>query len=767
MKRSETKVERGIRQRYWLSVAILLLSLPFIIHGATQAIETMRIAPERWVAASHPERQQFEQFRRQFEGNDIVLISWEGCTLDDHRLIQLEQAVAASSQDNGAPLYYDRIVTGITAVARLMESPVELSREEAIGRLQGTLIGHDRETSCALVVLTWEGNEYRAEAIDRLKQIAGDVTQLEDDAIFVAGPPHDGVAIDRASVIGVRVFSTLCTIVAATICAFSLRSWRLTGVIVGIACFGQGLSLSLIYFNGLTLDAILIVVPPLVFILTVSAGVHLVNYYAEAAQSPSEISPIARAFQTGWKPCLLASATTAVGLSSLAISHVTPVVHFGLIAAASLMGTTALLLMILPGELLIRPFDCRKRATTGLRHGLSLSPRLMKHSGWITAVGMMAMVISMFGLNRLATSVDTLALFSPDSQIVRDYHWFESNIGPVIPVEVVIEFPEEHSIGFRRRVELVDSVHRQLQQVEGLSGVVSALSFCPSLPQNNDGDSFWRAGFTFKKIAANREDLIAENYLFEDSTRQSWRITGHVSATAGADYEVITQRLKEAVGPLVASVPDAAGINVQYTGMMPLIQNVQATILNDLFSSFGTAFLLIAIAVAIVLRNIRLTMLAMLPNLFPVLMILGGMGWIGVAADIGTVMTASVALGIAVDDTIHFLTCYRRCVKQGEDNATAVREAFAGSAKAMLQTTMICSLGMLVFLLSDFMPTYRFGIVMVLSLVTALIGDLILLPALLVSRFGRWWAGERITGTRSIRLNQQSLRTATTGEPVE
>jgi hypothetical protein len=350
------------------------------------------------------------------------------------------------------------------------------------------------------------------------------------------------------------------------------------------------------------------------------------------------------------------------------------------------------------------------------------------------------MIVFAAGLPRLSTSVDALALFSPDSRIVRDYHWFESKIGAVVPVEVVVEFAGDHPLGFRRRVELVERVHRTVDAVAGISGTVSALTFSPEIPSGKDRNSFWRAGVIYNRIRSNRDDLIAQHHLYEDREKQCWRITGHVSATKGTDYAEIRRQLDLATAPLVASGEEFAGIEIRSTGMMPLIQYIQTTILEDLFRSFFTAFVLIAVAIAIVLRNIRLTLVAMLPNLFPIVIIFGGMGWLNIPADIGTVMTASVALGIAVDDTLHFLTSYRRGLQSGADNESAVRLAISQCGRAMLQTTVICAVGMLIFTFSDFVPTFRFGLVMALSLLAALVGDLIFLPALLISPLGRWIA---------------------------
>jgi len=753
-----SRSELSIRRRYWVALTVLVVSLPFVVHGAMKSIDSMRIAPEKWISSSNTQRQEFETFRRRFEGNDVVLISWDGCTLQDPRLDAFADAVLLLPDATPAARHYERVITGRSLLRDLMDAPVRLSRETAVQRLQGTLVGDDGETTCALVVLTFDGNEQRGAAISRLKSTAQRVTNLAESDLHVAGPPHDGVAIDEQSVLGVRVYSTLCTIIAALVCTVSLRSVRVTAVIIGIACFGQGLALSLIYYGGLTLDAILIVVPPLVFILTVSAGVHLVNYYRDALRDDADESPVVRSFRRGWKPCLLATLTTAVGLGSLAVSHVTPVMLFGVIAALSLSLTTVMLLGILPGELLLRPLRNRsaERATSQL--GVALPQLIIHRASWIGVCGVALMLTAGMGLGRLATSVDALALFSPTSDVVQDYEWFESQIGPVIPVEVVVEFPSDNRMGFRRRVELIHDVQQEVARVAGISGVVSALDFCPEIPESRDSESFWRTGFIYKKIRANTDELVEQNYLHEDASGQRWRVTGHVSATAGIDYARITADLQRCVTPLIAEAENSKDVTARFTGMMPLIQHIQATILDDLFRSFLTAFLLIGIAIALVLRNTRLTLLAMLPNLFPVVLILGGMGWLGVPADIGTVMTASVALGIAVDDTIHFLACYRHRISAGDDNRIAVHHAFGDCGRAMLQTTMICVLGMLVFTGSDFMPTYRFGCVMVLTLIAALVGDLLFLPALLASPWSRSSIGTATANAE--RVSQQPVAPA-------
>jgi uncharacterized protein len=146
------------------------------------------------------------------------------------------------------------------------------------------------------------------------------------------------------------------------------------------------------------------------------------------------------------------------------------------------------------------------------------------------------------------------------------------------------------------------------------------------------------------------------------------------------------------------------------------------------------------------LINLPAGLVSMIPNLFPVIVIFGAMGHLGVLVDIGTMMTASVAMGVAVDDTIHFLTWFRLGIREGLDRTAAIKKAYGHVAVAMTQTTFIGGLGLSVFALSTFTPTQRFGTMMLTLLFAALIGDLILLPALLAGPLGRYFCPKVTSG---------------------
>jgi len=205
-------------------------------------------------------------------------------------------------------------------------------------------------------------------------------------------------------------------------------------------------------------------------------------------------------------------------------------------------------------------------------------------------------------------------------------------------------------------------------------------------------------------------------------------------------------------------------ITAMYTGIIPIVYKAQRSLLQSLIESIGLAFIMISFVMMLLLRNwrspagpsnllnVRGGMISMLPNIFPIVIVFGFMGhmnkWYGGSVDfflvdIGSMMTASVAMGVAVDDTIHFLNWYRSALDEGHRRIDAIKVAYSRVATAMTQTTLIGGLGLSAFALSTFTPTQRFGVLMLILLGMALVGDLIVLPAILAGPLGKYFGKER------------------------
>ena len=202
----------------------------------------------------------------------------------------------------------------------------------------------------------------------------------------------------------------------------------------------------------------------------------------------------------------------------------------------------------------------------------------------------------------------------------------------------------------------------------------------------------------------------------------------------GAQITHLTETLPKGV------VRETGSLVSAYTGVVPLVYKTQRELLVSLRESIAWATVLIGGVMVLVLRSPAAGLASMIPNVFPIVAVFGSLGWLGVKVDIGIMMTASVALGVAVDDTLHFVTWFGRGVRSGLDRRTATRQAYDRCATAMLQTTLIAGLGLAVFAVSTFVPTQQFGCLMITMLATALVGDLVLLPALLCGPLGRFFA---------------------------
>lgn len=187
-----------------------------------------------------------------------------------------------------------------------------------------------------------------------------------------------------------------------------------------------------------------------------------------------------------------------------------------------------------------------------------------------------------------------------------------------------------------------------------------------------------------------------------------------------------------------------AGFSAKYTGTVPLVYKTQHELIKGLGASLLTSFTLILIIFIFLMRNIPAGFVAMLPNIFPVIVVFGFMSWAGILVDVGTMMTASVALGVAVDNTMHYLTWFNVATGEGMEPKDAAFSAYERCATAMTQAALISGFGLFSFAFSTFIPTQRFGIMMLAILMTSLFGDLIFLPSLLSSKlFGRFFQKRR------------------------
>lgn len=738
---------------------ILLLALavtPALGYGVWNGMRGGDNDVRQWLPAGFEETRNYDWFVAQFGSEEMAVISWPGATLSDERLDRVAEGLAPFVASNGTeddatdneqrrPLF-SHVMTSRQALADLMAEPMNLSRDEAIRRLQGTLLGPDGETAGLIVTVSEFGAADRHAALEAVSRVAEQQAGLSPDDLRMGGPTVESVALDVESERSRYLLAVISVVVALLLAWRCLRHVRLVLIVFATALYSTALAVSLVHFSGGTMNVLLVMMPTLVYVLTVSSAVHLANYYRDALAEGTRNDAPRRAVRAGTTPCVLSTATTAVGLGSLAISEVMPVRMFGIYSAVGLIASLPVLLLCMPAALQLWPIRAADvvegkplPGEVRPRRAASIAAWIGRRHRWITIGGLILMALAAVGVARIETSVKLLNLFSPNSRIIRDYAWLERHLGPLVPIEVVLRFDKPDSVGMLERMRLVEAVERKLDAMDAVGGTMSAATFAPSLPVGSGARGIVRRRAMDLRLEQNRDYFVDVQYLQEAEGRELWRISARVEALHGPDYGHFLDEVVEQVEPVLDQHAQRTGerVDAVYTGIVPLIYKAQRTLLNDLMASFTTAFAIVGVVMAIMLRSVAAGLLAMVPSLFPAVIVFGAMGHAGVLVDVGSMMTAGVALGIAVDDTIHYLSWFRRGLAQGLSRWHAVSLAYQRCAGAMIQTTLICGLGLFVFAFSAFIPTSRFASLMATMLAMALVGDLFLLPALLSGRPGK------------------------------
>jgi predicted RND superfamily exporter protein len=233
--------------------------------------------------------------------------------------------------------------------------------------------------------------------------------------------------------------------------------------------------------------------------------------------------------------------------------------------------------------------------------------------------------------------------------------------------------------------------------------------------------------------------LIEAGYLYASEQEEAWRISVRVTAGEDLDYGFFQEQLRARVEPITHQVQAGGtkGVSAIYTGAVPIIFKARHSLLDGLILGFGTDVLLVVVSIVVLMRDLSSGLLLFLTSVFPMTIVFGLMGWCGWVVDIGSVMTPSVALGVTIDDAIHFLLWFRRGIAHGLSQRKAVALAYAGCGRAMVQSWGVIGVGLSVFALSTFVPTFRFGALTIALLTAALACNLLLLPALLAGPLGR------------------------------
>lgn len=747
-------VESAVRRRRWrLMLAYALILAPTIVLGAMRALEANNNSPIDWVDASFAPRAAYDEFCDAFGPGDTVVVSWPGCTLYETRLDTLVERLRSDSVffDDEHNWLLHSVVSGresaiaMTAPQAAAGQPA-MTPDQAIDRLRPGLVGPDRRTTAVVVTFTAEGLAVRSQLVPAIRDLVQEVVGVGPEKLHLAGPVIDGLSVDEASQSTLARYAAPSAAIVFALCWVCLRSLRAAVIVFGLSAFCQAITLALVHYSGESMSALMIVLPPMMQVLAVAGGLHLTNYFFDSGHAGERGA--VEALRIGWGPCALSAATTATGMASLMASELTPIRQFGAYAAAGVTLSTAVLLGLLPAlyawvPLRRQPLE-HVRKTRGEGLAARWTSTLTRYSLPISAAGAAAIVVGVFYSAQIGASVRIETLFPAESRILQDYAWMEKHVGPLVPLDVVITLPSHAPVSERAKLTLLWHVGERLRGLNQFAPPTSAATLVAPTPDLSSAPEAARDAMIEQFLVAQDPLMEALGVKHDDGAREHWRLTVRTTALGDADYGELLASVKGAVEEEARAREPDLGVPVEatVTGIMPLVHEIQGQLLRDLLTSFAGALALITMTMTIVQAGVVPGLVAMASNVFPIAVYFGWLGWRGQPIDIGVVMTASVALGVAVDDTLHFLSFFQRVVATGASRVEAVRESLARCAPAMIQTSVACGVGLLAFAFSDFAPTRGFAVSMAALLALALLGDLVLLPALLICPAGATLAGQ-------------------------
>lgn len=769
--------QKGFFARYNLIILCLIaFAVPFMWMGAKRALLSNKNDVQSWLPDTYTETAAFKWYCQHFESGMFIMASWEGCTLDSPKLELLARHMERETQrpEDDPYRFFTSVITGTQLVNQLVEEQ-GLTREQAIDRLRGFLIGKDGKQTCMVLVVDpkaeqrWEhyfqhspGKKFLHAVIDSIYAAAQEKCDIQPEQLHLGGPPVDNVAIDVEGQRSLVRLAIICGVVGGLMAWWCLRSWVLTLIVFTTGVYSAGLAMIMVWLSGTNMNAILLTMPALVYVAGVSGAIHLLNYYRDTMRTHAEqglpdpaVGAPEKALRSVALPLFLATSTTAFGLASLMVSELVPIKQFGIFSAAGIVVGFFFICLYVPSMLQEWPVRSiiRPRQTLFFDPGnwsgwRRVGDFIVRRSTWVVT-GFVALVLfGAWGASRIETSVKLMRFFSPEADIIRDYSWLEEKLGPLVPMEVVIKVDREKAkMDLLEQMKLVSEVQQAIRQLPDVGSVIAAPTFARSLPS--------RPGMVEKRtwivqLQRHRDDL--RDYWSEEGNSELWRVSARVQALTDLDYGTFVADIQRVVEPVLArhTSKGAEGVSAVYTGLVPLVYKAQHSLLNGLLTGFAGDLAIIAVALVFVMRDWSAGLLLALASIFPIAAVFGGMGWLGIVVDVGTVMTPAVALGVTVDDAIHFMLWCRHGQERGLNRHDSIMFAYGDCALAIYQSWGVIGLGLSAFAFSSFTPTQRFGYLMFAMLTVSSIGNLVFLPALLASPLANffWRSGERVAAKK-------------------
>jgi predicted RND superfamily exporter protein len=503
-------------------------------------------------------------------------------------------------------------------------------------------------------------------------------------------------------------------------------------------------ALAWIVLSGAQFTAVTLMMPPVLLAVGVASSMHVLVEYRKRFVTGTEnveavLKDVARHLSL---PLVLCAGTTAIGMLALTVSKVQGIREFGLFSALGVLGALVVSLTLVPICLTYlpapRPFTARRQRQE--RHLAKMHDLTMRYRRHVVAVFVVLAAAGLAGATLIRAESDFMEMFPPHDPIKLATERFEDKLSGTVTLDVVIDAGRPDGIKEPALLKRVDALEEFLMSQAIVGATQSIADYMKDLRRaffGNDQREY--------RLPDTREEAAQYLLLYEMDAPD-----GDLRDYATFDYSKtrVTARVKlESSNDAIRLVNDTrawAGANfppgekVTVTGITQLYANMEEYIRDSMIRGFTIALCAIFVIMCLQLRSVALGGMAMIPNVFPIVLTLGVMGITGIRLDSMTTMVASISIGLAVDDTIHFINRVREHLARKAPMVTALREATVEVGRALVFTSLSLSAGFGTLMTADFVGTYYFGLLCLLTIVFALAADLILLPVVL-----RWYAERR------------------------
>lgn len=677
----------------------LAITFPFLAYETNSLPSNNDI--ETWLPDKHEVRESYDDFKLNFGAEEVIIIA---LPIDSERS-GLSEAVA----DRLTRLPSIEVCYTPQKFARAM-SDLGVAPDLIQQRLTGLCRSKDEQTIALMALLSEAGIAHRGQLVSDLKAELA-YCQFEPESYQLSGAPIIVTELDRlGNTEEAGRFFLVTLLISLFLLYRTLKDWKLTFALLGQTLWAINLSGAVIKWSGGEANFILGAMQIMVMVFTLAASIHVVHYYRHSRGKDR----LDQALRLAWKPCFLAMLTTAIGLASLMISEMGPVRQFGFGAALGSVISLIVGFGFTPAALIRWPLKANSQAETDRRLS-RIAFRVVDRSRFVVTSTIALILVCGAGMYYLKSQIDPLDFLPQDGKVIQDHQYVESHFASTASIEAVVDFGGL-DMPFTEKLDHIRQLSREIESNPSIEYAVSAATF---FPEQLPTDAFEAAALlNDAKQSHGDSDFIARG-------ERLWRISARFSETLSVPHRETIVALKQKT---------ESQIPVHFTGMEILLEHAQLQIFTGFWQSFATAFLIITAVMVISLRSLKAGLVAMIPNLTPVCLIFGLLGWFGIPVEIGTMMTGSIALGLAVDGTFHYLVRYNEAYRKGDCSTRAARKALLLTGGAILNASIITAVGMLALGLSSFTPTARFGYMMTMLTFAAVIGDLVLLPALLSLR---------------------------------